>query len=398
MAGAVALRAREPGFFDQEELRLLSEMVAEHLVRARAHGQAGPLSYLALYDPLTGLPNRTLFHERLTQALEGARRGRQALALALIDLERFKAINDTLGQRRRRPRAAARSRSGCRRRPGDIHRVARLGANLFALVFRTISDAEDVARRIETRLRDAVRRAVRRSTAARCASPPRPASRVFPDDGTDADALFRNAEAALKRAKETGERYLFYAPEINARVAEQVDLENRLRKAVEQRRVRSCTTSPSSTSRRATSSALEALMRWRAAGRRAGVAGEFVPVLEQTGLIFEAGQQVLSAAPAHLPGLEGARPATRRASRSTSRRCSCAARLRRDVRAALGDIGDDGGGVDLEVTESLLMTDVDESIAQAARAARARPAHGAGRLRHRLLLARLPRASCRSTR
>ena len=59
---------------------------------------------------------------------------------------------------------------------------------------------------------------------------------VFPDDGADADALFRNAEAALKRAKETGERYLFYAPQINARVAEQVDLENRLRQAVEQRR------------------------------------------------------------------------------------------------------------------------------------------------------------------
>ena len=57
---------------------------------------------------------------------------------------------------------------------------------------------------------------------------------VFPGDGTDADALFRNAEAALKRAKETGERYLFYAPEINARVSEQVDLEYRLRKAVEQ--------------------------------------------------------------------------------------------------------------------------------------------------------------------
>ena len=77
---------------------------------------------------------------------------------------------------------------------------------------------------------------------------------VFPDDGKDADALVRNAEAALKRAKETGERYLFYAPEINARVSEQVELESRLRKAVEQGEL-FLHYQPKSTSRRATWSA-----------------------------------------------------------------------------------------------------------------------------------------------
>src|SRR5688572_19391594 len=98
LAGLVALRAREPGFFDQEELRLLAEMVGNISFALELMEKQDRLSYLALYDPLTGLPNRALFHERLTQALDGARRGKETIALALIDLERFKAINDTLGQ------------------------------------------------------------------------------------------------------------------------------------------------------------------------------------------------------------------------------------------------------------------------------------------------------------
>ena len=95
----MALRARETGFFDHDELRAA---VARSSPTSRSRSSCSTSrtasSYLALYDPLTGLPNRTLFHERLTQALEGARRGSETLALALIDLERFKAINDTLGQ------------------------------------------------------------------------------------------------------------------------------------------------------------------------------------------------------------------------------------------------------------------------------------------------------------
>ena len=125
---------------------------------------------------------------------------------------------------------------------------------MFALMFQRIADAEDAARGAS---RTGARR-VRRAVPGRG---PRSARRregrhraCFPDDGADADALFRNAEAALKRAKETGERYLFYAPEINARVSEQVELENRLRQAVEQGEL-FLHYQPKSTSRRATSSA-----------------------------------------------------------------------------------------------------------------------------------------------
>jgi EAL domain-containing protein (putative c-di-GMP-specific phosphodiesterase class I) len=184
---------------------------------------------------------------------------------------------------------------------------------------------------------------------------------VFPDDGGDADALLRNAEAALKRAKETGERYLFYAPSINARVAEQVELEHRLRKAVEagelfphfQPKIDLAT---------GQIVGLEALMRWQGPDGKLVSPARFVPVLEQTGLILEAGQQILAAARAQYAAWLAQGLAAPRIAVNVS-----AVQLRRrsfvqDVLQALGGGAADGGGVDLEVTESLLMTEVDESI------------------------------------
>ena len=360
IAGLVVLRAREPDFFDQEEMRLLTEMVSNISFALELIEKQDRIAYLALYDALTGLPNRALFHERLTQAIDSARRGGAAFALALIDFERFKAINDTLGQHtgdRVLQAAAGRLKDAVE---GDISRVARLGGNLFALVFHDIAGAEDVARRLE-------------QAAARFSGTPfnvdgrelRLAAKsgiaVFPEDGADADALFRNAEASLKRAKETGEHYLFYAPHINARVAEQVELEHRLRQAVErgelflhyQPKVEMVT-------RRIVG--LEALMRWIGPDGALISPGRFVPVLEQTGLILEAGRQAIATASAAFRRWQGRGFLVPRIAVNVS-----ALQLRRrsfasDVRAALGDLGADGGGIDVEITESLLMTEVNESI------------------------------------
>jgi diguanylate cyclase (GGDEF)-like protein/PAS domain S-box-containing protein len=359
LAGLVALQAREPGFFDQEERALLGELVSNMSFALELMDKQERLSFLALYDPLTGLPNRTLFHERLGQALDAARANRQSVALVHLDLERFKAINDTLGQQTgdRVLQALARRLEDA---AGDIHRVARVGADQFALLFAPISGAEEVARRVEAGARTLFSapiqvdgREVRLAAKAGLA--------VFPDDGQNADALVRNAEAALKRAKETGERYLFYAPEINARVAEQVDLEHRLRKAVEQGEL-FLHFQPKYELATRQIVGLEALMRWRAADGSLISPARFVPVLEQTGLIFEAGQQVLAAAKRTWQGwkqrgLNAPRIAVNVSAVQLRRRSFVA-----DVRAALGAVGGDGGGVDLELTESLLMSDVDESI------------------------------------
>ena len=317
--------------------------------------QRDRILYLARYDALTGLPNRTLFHERLTQAIEAARGGKDTIALVLVDLERFKAINDTLGQQvgdRVLKDVGKRLQDAA----GDLHRVARLGANLFALMFQEVRAAEEVARRIETLFNApfAVEgREVRLAAKAGIA--------VFPEDGSDADALFRNAEATLKRAKETGERYLFYAPEINARVSEQVELEHRLRKAVEQGEL-FLHFQPKFDLATRRIVGVEALMRWRSPDGGLVSPAKFVPVLEQTGLIFEAGQQVLAAAKRtyrlwKMRGLNAPRIAVNVSALQLRRKSFVA-----DVRVALGDVEADGEGVDLELTESLLMSDVDESI------------------------------------
>jgi diguanylate cyclase (GGDEF)-like protein len=359
LAGLVVLRAREPGFFDQEELRLLSELVSNIAFALELMDKQDRISYLALYDPLTGLPNRTLFHERLSQAIEAARRGQEAVALVLIDLERFKAINDTLGQQVG-DRVLQEAGKRLLEAAGDMQRVARLGANLFALMFQRISSAEEVGRRIEagapalfTAAFQIDGREVRIAAKAGIA--------VFPEDGADADALLRNAEAALKRAKETSERYLFYAPEINARVSEQVDLEHRLRKAVEQGEL-FLHFQPKFDLATRKVVGVEALMRWRSPDGGLVSPAKFVPVLEQTGLIFEAGQQVLAAAKRTYRGWKmrglGAPRVAVNVSALQLRRKSFVA----DVRAALGSVDADGEGIDLEVTESLLMTEVDESI------------------------------------
>ena len=315
--------------------------------------------YLARYDALTGLPNRMLFHERLGQAVEQARRDQQGLALALIDVERFKAINDSLGKQvgdRVLQELGVRLQNAA----GDIQRVARLGSDLFGLLFGPIADAEELARRIEAGARALFSapiqlggRELRIAAKAGLA--------VFPGDGADADALLRNAEAALKRAKQTGERFLFYAPEINARVSEQVDLEHRLRKAVEQGEL-FLHFQPKFDLATRRLVGVEALMRWRGPEGTLVSPAKFVSVLEQTGLIFEAGQQVLAAARrTHADwkarGLNAPRIAVNVSALQLRRKSFVA-----DVCEALGDMGADGGGVDLELTESLLMHDVDESI------------------------------------
>jgi diguanylate cyclase (GGDEF)-like protein/PAS domain S-box-containing protein len=357
IAGVVTLRSREAGVFDQDELGLLSEMVVNISFALELMAKQEHISYLALYDALTDLPNRTLFHERLTQAIEAARHDKRQLALIVTDLERFKAINDTLGKQVGDALLKAVAQR-LRQAAGDVTRVGRVGSNVFALVFPNIDVTQNVARALE---------------AANVFGAPfdidgkevlvtaKTGIAVSPDDGADADSLFRNAEAALKRAKEPGERYLFYAPSINARVSEQVDLEHRLRKAVENGEL-FLHFQPKLDLASGEIVGVEALMRWHGPDGSLVSPVRFVPVLEQTGLILEAGQQVLAAARRQYAGWRARGLAAPRIAVNVS-----AVQLRRrsfvqDVRQALGASGADGGGVDLELTESLLMSEVDESI------------------------------------
>src|SRR3989441_267075 len=353
------LLASEVGYFDQDEVNLLAELAANVSFALELMHKQDRITYMALYDPLTGLPNRTLFHERLTQSLQSAGRNNASLALVLIDLERFKAINDTLGQQAGDGvLQAVAQRLGSA--AGDINRLARLGSNLFAVMLRQIGGAAEVARWLEQVSSQVFgtpfsvdEREARLAAKAGIA--------IFPEDGADADALLRNAEASLKWAKQTAEAYLFYAPHINARVSEEVELEHRLRKAVERGELfLHFQPKLDLVTRRIVG--LEALMRWTAPDGAPVPPVTFIPVLEQTGLILEAGRQAIAAATGtyrnwQAQGLEPPRIAVN-VSQLQLRRKSFV----EDVRAALRADGADGGGVDLEITESLLMHHAAESI------------------------------------
>jgi diguanylate cyclase (GGDEF)-like protein/PAS domain S-box-containing protein len=316
------------------------------------------IRHLALYDQLTELPNRTLFHERLTEELQDPALSRPGLALVLLDLERFKAINDALGTQfgNRVLKAVAQRLLDV---AADANRVARLGSNLFALKFFGVSSREALGEQLARTARSLFR-APFESLGQEVRLSARMGVALFPQDGADSDSLSRNAEAALRRAKETGEQRVFYAPEINAWVAEQVDLELRLRRAVEHGELY-FQYQPKVDLATKRLVGLEALMRWNGPGGKPVSPAKFIPILEQTGLILEAGRQALVSASEtyrswRARGLNAPRIAVN----------VSALQLRRqsfvpDVRAALLHAKDDPG-VDLEITESLLMADIEATV------------------------------------
>src|SRR3989440_6987921 len=228
--GVLALYASETGFFDEEEMKLLLELAGDISFALDHIEKEEKLNYLAYYDALTGLANRTLFHERVDQHVQDAGRAGRKLAVMLIDVDRFKTINDTLGRH-----AGDEILKGAVRRMlqyGDPGHVARINADRFAMVMPGISTEQDVARRVEEQLRGCFGEPYRvGGTELRIAA--KLGIALFPSDGADAETLFKNAEAALKKAKASGERYMFYTQEMTERIAERLALESKLRRALE---------------------------------------------------------------------------------------------------------------------------------------------------------------------
>ena len=360
MVGLLLLYASEAGFFDTEEMRLLTD-IADDISFALDHlGKEDRLNYRAFYDVLTGLANRTLFLDRVEQYMRGAVSGSHKLALFLIDLERFKNINDSLG----RPAGDALLRQvaewlSCN--AGDAFLLARVGADQFAAVLPEVKQEGDVARLLEKsvaafldhpfRLNDAVFRITAKVGVA-----------LFPDDGASADTLFRNAEAALKKAKRSGDKYLFYAPEFNARVAEKLTLENKLRRALERGEL-VLHYQPKVELKKRRISGLEALMRWNDPDTGLLVPPlEFIPILEETGLILEAGRWALEQAIADSARWKGKRLQVPRIAVNVSpiqlRQKDFVATVERALRGTKYT----GGILELEITESLIMQDIEANI------------------------------------
>jgi diguanylate cyclase (GGDEF)-like protein len=358
--GVIALYANESEFFQQDELNLLMELADNIALAIDLMGKQERLEYLAYYDVLTGLANRSLFIDRVAQHIRSAVSGGHQLALFLIDLERFKNINDSLG----RPAGDALLKQAAEwlaRNAGDASLVARVDADHFAAVLPQLTREGDVPRLLDKmihafqehpfHLEETVfRLAVKVGVA------------IFPEDGGTADTLFKNAEAALKKAKSSGDRFLFYAQKMTAMVAGKLTLENQLRQALEKNEFVIYYQPKMNLASGGLTSA-EALIRWNDPRTGMVAPSGFIPILEETGLIHDVGRWVLrKAVEDYLRWLSAGLAAVRIAVNVSP------LQLRhRDFIAEIKEvIGIDArapAGLELEITESLIMEDVSHSIA-----------------------------------
>jgi diguanylate cyclase (GGDEF)-like protein len=289
---------------------------------------------VSYYDTLTGLANRQLFFDRLAQGLHVARAEKRELAVMLIDLERFKRINDTLG-RYAGDQVLKELASRLRRTISESATPARIGGDRFAVVVPNLPEpslahwveewivnsfaepltVDDIELRISVKIGIA----------------------VYPADADTAEILFVNAEAALKRAKEGASPFLFYSPEMNARIAQRLHMESRLRKAVINKEFTLFYQVKVDIATRAVRG-LEALIRWQDADFGSVSPLEFVPLLA----IADIGEW-------RLAGLQVPRVAVN-VSEVQLRQPNFVA----TVLAALGPPQSHASGLDIEITESML--------------------------------------------
>lgn len=358
--GALALYAGEKNFFHAEELKLLTELAGDIAFAVDHISKQARLDYLAYYDVLTGLANRRLFLERVAQHMRSATHTGRRIGLFLIDLERFKNINDSLGW----PAGdtlLCQVAEWLRNKVGDATLLARLGSDHFAVVATEIGRHNDVRLQIEQtldaflnhpfHLADSVFHVAVKVGAA-----------LFPEDGADAETVFRHAEAALKTAKASGEKYLMYAPSMTTAVAGRPSLENRLRQAFDNNEfVLHYQPKVDLVSGQVISA--EALIRWNDPQTGLVPPGRFIPVLEDTGLIHQVGRWALRQAIEDYLGWRAAGLAVVRIAVNVSplqlRHRAFISEIQRAI-----DLGVHAAeGLELEITESLIMEDVNHSIA-----------------------------------
>jgi len=357
--GVFTLYTSKPEFFDTAGLRLLTELAGnvafaiDHLERQER------LDRLYYYDTLTGLANRRSFLERVTQYMVSAADDGHKMAVFVIDLERFKKLNDSLG-RSAGDALLKQVAEWLAQNAENVNLVARLDADHFAVVLPKVMYEANVARVLEKTiaafmkhefsLNDAVYRMAAKIGVA-----------VFPDDGTDADTLFNNAEAALKKAKASRDRYLFYAQQMTETVALSLGIENRLRRALEREEfVLHYQPKVNIVSGKLTGA--EALIRWNDPVSGLTLPGRFIPILEETGLIHDVGRWALRKAIEDYQrwrndGLPAVRIAVN-VSPLQLRNPNFVA----EIQEAISVAADAAAGLQLEITESVIMQDVNHSI------------------------------------
>ncbi|MES2879067.1 MAG: EAL domain-containing protein [Pseudomonadota bacterium] len=314
--------------------------------------------HLAYNDSLTGLPNRTLFNDHLNRCIERAGPAGQSMALLYLDLDRFKFVNDTLGHEigdkllktvSGRIRACVRG-SDC---------VARLGGDEFAIV---IDDLPNLA--IASTTAQKICHAVTAPFEIDGHDIVVSASigiAVFPGDGIDASALLRRADTAMYRAKKKSSGFQFFEEGMEASAAEHLRFEGALRRALERDEL-AVFFQPIADASEGGIVGMEALVRWHHPTRGLVSPVEFIPLAEETGLIIPMGEWVLRAACQQLKAWHDAGWADLYVTVNLSGLQLQQPNFVDTLRSALYDTGVDPRCLTLEITESMLMEHVEETL------------------------------------
>ena len=330
-------------------------MVTDITSRKAAEEQ---LAHQALHDSLTGLPNRTLFSDRLDQAVARSRRNDTWSAVLFVDLDRFKVVNDGLGHGagdELLATVAARLRAAAR--PGDT--VARVGGDEFVVLCEDLTD-ERAARGIAKRLADAVSlpivvgdRQLEVTVSIGIA--------VARGGATDAETLLADADAAMYKAKQRGRaRYEVFDAEMRSQVVERLDTETALRRALELDQF--CVFyQPEVSLRDGTTMGVEALVRWQHPERGLLGPDAFISMAEETGLILPLGRWVLTEACRQLQAWRSAHPelSSLVVWVNLSAQQLTEAHITEVVSSALAETGLEPANLGLEITESAVMDDID---------------------------------------
>jgi len=358
--GVIVLYASESEFFHEEELKLLKELAGDIALAIDHIDKRDRLSYIAYYDELTGLANRSLFIERVAQYLRSIVGGRSNLAVGVLDLERFKNINHSLG----RPAGDALLKQVAEwltHYLGDANLLARVDADHFAFVFPDLKHERDVPRLIEKALENFTKHPFMLDEAVfRVAA--KVGVAIFPDDGHSADILFRNAEIALRKAKVSGDRYTLFAQKMSDTAVLKPTLESQLRDAIDNEEfVLHYQPKVNLVSGKLTGA--EALIRWNDPRRGLVPPAQFIPILEETGLIFEVGRWALhKAVKEYLRWRAAGLPAVRIAVNVSPLQLRNTGFVA-EIKEVIGIDAHASAGLELEITETTIMKDLQYMIA-----------------------------------
>lgn len=318
------------------------------------------INRLAFYDPLTALPNRRLFGDRVEQEIFHALRSNSKFALLIFGLDRFKNINDSLGHGKGDQLLQAVALR-VRNELGDFNSLARLGGDEFALITKEFELAEEPAHTAK-KLMDALKqpfvldgREIFMTASIGIG--------LFPNDSDSAEGLIGNASIALYRAKEKGrDTFQFFTPDMTHRALERLTMENSLRRALENGEFQ-LHYQPQAGLNNGKTVAVEALLRWNHPESGMISPARFIPIAEETGMIVPIGEWVLRTACTDLRQWQKAGLAPFKIAVNLSARQFRQSALPAIIGQILQETGLSAEWLELELTESILMHNPDEAAA-----------------------------------